>query len=463
MVGVGVRVSERDVATTFPYNLPLVQWLDASDTSTISDTAGAVTQINDKSGNGNHETATGAGSPTTGSATVNSLNVLSFNGTSNFLTSPSGIYSVPNGDNVIITVTQLSSTAATQAIVAGSGTSNARWRLYPCDVLNTNISGSNINNKITVASHSTTLVTNAPRMSMTVRRGSQCWVGESGLFGSPVSAASVTLTAANTGRFPSGVQYFSGYLCEKFILGPGWTNAHINQIGRYTANKWGSPWSTTLLNAPLSLQGKSSVVTFGDSITAGQGATTTNDRWVNIVANSMRAPLTNEGIAGTVLQNSNDGGGSPRTDNGRDRYVADLTGAAKKNICIINYGLNDLRYTGGGDFSLANYVNDYQEILTGLLADGYAATDIVLCSPYWIPDAGYSSGSAGFTGSTRTIHEQYVAAVRSLAQSNGTLYADVYEFMKGSGGSALIGGDNIHPNDSGHLAIAKSVMQAEVI
>lgn len=61
-------------------------WLDASDTSTITASSGAVSQWNDKSGNGRHFTqSTGTAQPTTGTTTQNNLNVLVFDGTSDFL------------------------------------------------------------------------------------------------------------------------------------------------------------------------------------------------------------------------------------------------------------------------------------------------------------------------------------------------------------------------------------------
>ena len=53
----------------------LLLWLDADDNSTITHTSNAVSQWNDKSGNGYDANASGA-EPTTGSATINSKNVL---------------------------------------------------------------------------------------------------------------------------------------------------------------------------------------------------------------------------------------------------------------------------------------------------------------------------------------------------------------------------------------------------
>lgn len=70
-----------------PLDLPgLALWLDASDLSTITHDAGAVSQWDDKSPNGWHVAqGTGAAQPLTGAATRNGRNVLVFDGTNDFL------------------------------------------------------------------------------------------------------------------------------------------------------------------------------------------------------------------------------------------------------------------------------------------------------------------------------------------------------------------------------------------
>lgn len=58
-----------------------VLWLDAADTSTITDTAGLVSQWDDKSGQGNNVTqGVGANQPTTNASTQNGLNIIDFDG-----------------------------------------------------------------------------------------------------------------------------------------------------------------------------------------------------------------------------------------------------------------------------------------------------------------------------------------------------------------------------------------------
>ena len=81
--GVGVST-----ASSFsPLDLSPALWLDASDESTLSGPGGgAVSTWSDKSGNGHDfSQATSSSQPTSGTRTMNSLNVLDFDGTTDFL------------------------------------------------------------------------------------------------------------------------------------------------------------------------------------------------------------------------------------------------------------------------------------------------------------------------------------------------------------------------------------------
>lgn len=65
-----------------PASLPnLAAWFDASDAASITQSGGRVSRWADKSGNGYHATQSTEGmKPTTGANTINSLNVLTFDG-----------------------------------------------------------------------------------------------------------------------------------------------------------------------------------------------------------------------------------------------------------------------------------------------------------------------------------------------------------------------------------------------
>lgn len=205
-----------------------------------------------------------------------------------------------------------------------------------------------------------------------------------------------------------------------------------------------------------------SVVVFGNSIAAGQNASVAANRWINLVATALGAgtPL-NQGIAGTVLQNSADSGGSARSNNGRDRYVTALLGTNKRDMVFIAYGFNDARYTGApSTFNVANYENDLREVVAGLINGGYAQSEICILSPYYITDTGLATGSAGFTGQTRSGFEEFVTASASVAEDYGVYYVDIYAYMLANGAGTLIDTDNIHPNDTGHAVIKDGVLTA---
>jgi len=94
-------------------------WLDADDSSTITEVAGAVSQWNDKSGQGNNVTqGTGSAQPTTNATTQSEKNVLDFDGGDNFSV-PAGVFSIPGGPNtVFIVAKRTTETAAIEGLMA---------------------------------------------------------------------------------------------------------------------------------------------------------------------------------------------------------------------------------------------------------------------------------------------------------------------------------------------------------
>lgn len=70
-----------------PTDIPgLALWLDASDAATITHSSGAVSQLDDKSGNGRHASqATAAEQPSTGTKTLNGKNVIAHDGSDTLL------------------------------------------------------------------------------------------------------------------------------------------------------------------------------------------------------------------------------------------------------------------------------------------------------------------------------------------------------------------------------------------
>jgi lysophospholipase L1-like esterase len=210
-------------------------------------------------------------------------------------------------------------------------------------------------------------------------------------------------------------------------------------------------------SVPAPLPAYASIVTFGDSITVGTNSSNNATKsWAGLVATGVGATLLNQGISGTVLQNGNDSGGAPRVNNGRDRFASALLGANKKAAVFIAYGFNDARYTAApATFNVARYTTNYREILNGLILGGYARDDIYVGSPYYITDAGLTTGSTGFTGQSRATYETFVAAAAQVAAEFGVRYCDLYAALNTAAFTANVNAnDNIHPTDSGHAMIA---------
>src|SRR5207253_147257 len=77
-------------------------WYDPSDLASITSSGGAVSQLNDKSGNARHLTqATGSLQPITGTRTQNGLNVIDFDGVDDYMDSPSFSVSQPFTEFVV--------------------------------------------------------------------------------------------------------------------------------------------------------------------------------------------------------------------------------------------------------------------------------------------------------------------------------------------------------------------------
>lgn len=194
---------------------------------------------------------------------------------------------------------------------------------------------------------------------------------------------------------------------------------------------------------------------FGDSITAGYNATTIANRWVNLVAAAKGYAPINAGISSTTLQNTAyTTTGLPGINNGRDRYQAYLTGVNKGKHVYILYGVNDIRLGNTTQPSLtpALYQNDLGEIVDGLLAAGYLASDIVIGSPPFF-----------INGDEPVRHAAIANAARQVAVDKHVKFADVYNYMLNNGGTSLVSGDDLHPNDAGMAAIATAMIAADYV
>lgn len=181
---------------------------------------------------------------------------------------------------------------------------------------------------------------------------------------------------------------------------------------------------------------KPELVAFGDSITWGHGATTvTTGRWPALVANALGCDEFNVGVQGSALM----GSAAPA---GIIRY-ADLTRRKPKYIYMM-YGTND----NGASYS-STFRTNLDTILAAWIAAGMSPQNIMVISAPWSKSA------------SRSFANQYLFAdaARGAALAAGCIYADVFGYTLSN--TANIGGDEIHPTNTGHANIAQIVLEAK--
>lgn len=224
------------VDTILPNRIPnLTLWLDAADASTITNVAGAVSQWNDKSGNGNNVTqAVGAQQPITGTRTVNGLNGIDFDGSDDNLSVPATAFNY--GASTCIYV-HFPDVTTNLAVINSNGSGGASTRFF---FNNQQIAIGNGARTRPVLTSGSTLV-NVARVNKTgssVQRA--IWNNEPELSDS-ISRLGIG-TIFTIGTNGSGLTPYNGIMCEILFWQRELNNAEVNQILSYLKKKWGVIW-----------------------------------------------------------------------------------------------------------------------------------------------------------------------------------------------------------------------------
>ena len=103
-------------------------WLDPGDPATVISSGGLATQWNDKSGNGRNVTATGTARPTYTTGGLNNLNIMTFNGTSNFMSNTGAALLRNVSGATIMAVLRRASNSASEVTAVGINTSAPNTR-----------------------------------------------------------------------------------------------------------------------------------------------------------------------------------------------------------------------------------------------------------------------------------------------------------------------------------------------
>lgn len=178
------------------------------------------------------------------------------------------------------------------------------------------------------------------------------------------------------------------------------------------------------------------VTGIGDSTTAGTAASDAAHRWLNL----LQAQIDATSLTGASAL-ANDGSAGESIGHMIRRIYG--YGLENRGVIAILAGFNDMRlgYTVDGFGDNLNALINYYKPTADIVIVGNIPHMIDYSNPALSP---HDQGSAALT-------VVYNKAVRTIAQQNGVLFADVYGGMGQD--NALISGDDIHPNDAGHQAI----------
>ena len=213
----------------------MVNWYDASDASTITESAGDVSQWDDKSGNAYHLTqSNGTYKPTTGTRTINSLNVLDF-ATGDFIdVNTATSYSQPNTIFLVYELDSQGSGVANGVFCDGFGASNRHLIAYAPNYWR-NYAGTQISSSAgpSLASEQSTHIFNTTTSSIRVNGAVAV---------ASASLGTQALSGLAVGRFSWGTAgNIDGGLAEIIIYNAAVSADDIDSIETYLQSKWGTP------------------------------------------------------------------------------------------------------------------------------------------------------------------------------------------------------------------------------
>jgi hypothetical protein len=218
-------------------------WFDAADTTTITKAGGLVSQWNDKSGNVNNVSqATGANQPT--ETTLNALNALVFNGTSDFLANAAAT-GLPQGVGTFsafaVAITTSFAGGSETAVSWGSAALFAQFGGYTAGT------GWSFNTAVTSGYDATAPTTSVHGYSGvyaggTISPGYTQWIdgnAETLTFVNPTTAPTASGAALAIGQYVGGGNFFPGTIAEVIFYNSALSTTNRQTLEGYLAWKWG--------------------------------------------------------------------------------------------------------------------------------------------------------------------------------------------------------------------------------
>ena len=219
----------------------LALWLDASDTSTITEVGGSVSQWDDKSGNGYDVTqASGAVQPSTGLVTVNGRNVLSFV-LGDFLSNASGVITGSTNRTIFGVVNDPPATpTGSNDVVFGLGVNSNGQAFYGTTEVAIRVWGGNTIYDSGVPSSGPSIIAwglNGTTVSDLFARANGVALGVTSV--SFPTRVINTQAPTNIGQGPTASQNYEGDIAEILMYDSALSGTDIDKVEQYLANKWG--------------------------------------------------------------------------------------------------------------------------------------------------------------------------------------------------------------------------------
>ena len=238
-----------------PLDLSPTLWLDASDESTLSGPGGgAVSQWNDKSGNGYDLTqGTATNQPTTGIGTQNGLNVISFDGSDLLVAATASDWTFlhDGSDHTLFVVSKRPSSGTAMGLLATANAGGSRLGLIVIQtdslfqhLLYGTVNTITVNNAPTVSTQNWQIgVIDADPDNVTASARSTISVNGGADQTANTATGAVSGTAPNhpltIGSYGGGSNALLGDIAEIIVVDGTLTADEISRVENYLADKWG--------------------------------------------------------------------------------------------------------------------------------------------------------------------------------------------------------------------------------
>lgn len=220
----------------YPGLITTALWLDAADAPTITTVSGAVSQWNDKSGNGtNVAQATGSARPTIASSFQNSQNALLFDGSNDFLES-AGNFSITGDPNFSVFMASRNFSAAigwgSNSAAGGAGFINNGWAFMGGNTFTFNTTPTSNVSKILGFRKSTGSISTSSALY-------EDGVTNQASSGQPTAIPAIDSRQLRIGRLNEFSLFFNGHIFEIIVLNSAASLDTRQRIEGYLAHKWG--------------------------------------------------------------------------------------------------------------------------------------------------------------------------------------------------------------------------------